>query len=160
LLFCIELSTLERDAPIHQLRQRAVQQIKTFEVRGQSLGIAKPMLLAARYLLCTFLDEMVATSPWGGVHQWTQESLLSQFHGETYGGSGFFSIVQRAGEAPQKNLGWLELIFAILSLGFAGKYRVDPDGLRKLESLRDMIVALVQRHRGEQRPSLHVAESV
>src|SRR5690606_29472580 len=149
-------SSLARDAQMHALRQQAVHQVKAFEARGQAWGLAKPTMLAARYVICTFLDEQVMTSPWGGAHEWTQESLLSQFHGETYGGQGFFNILQRACDEPQRNLHLLELLFTLLSLGFQGKYRVDSDGQRKLESLRDMIMALLQRTAGDRRHSLAI----
>ncbi len=154
LVFGVEMSSLARDAQMHALRQQAVHQVKAFEARGQAWGLAKPIMLAARYVICTFLDEQVMTSPWGGAHEWTQESLLSQFHGETYGGQGFFNILQRACDEPQRNLHLLELLFTLLSLGFQGKYRVDSDGQRKLESLRDMIMALLQRTAGDRRHSL------
>lgn len=142
-----------------ELRQRAERHIKTFEARTQSLGVERTIGLAARYVICTYLDEIVMTSSWGSTTEWTQKSLLSQFHGETYGGQGFFTILQRACEEPHKNLHLLELLFVILSLGFEGKYRVDPDGQRKLDSLRDMIMAMIYRTRGASRAGLHIGDT-
>jgi|SRR5690554_486693 len=159
LAFGMDLESLGQEVSMADLRQQAVRQIKTFEARTQSLGIERNMGLAARYVICTYLDEVVVTSPWGGANEWAQESLLSQFHRETYGGQGFFTILQRACEEPHKNLHLLELLFVILSLGFEGKYRVDPDGQRKLDSLRDMIMAMIYRTRGTLRPGLQVGET-
>jgi len=158
LIFGMDLMLLGQETSMAELRQQAVRQIKTFEARNQALGVERNIGLAARYVICTYLDEVVVTSPWGGDNEWTQESLLSQFHRETYGGQGFFTILQRACEEPHKNLHLLELLFVILSLGFEGKYRVDPDGQRKLESLRDMVMAMLYRARGTQRPGLQVGE--
>src|SRR5690606_18963434 len=159
LTFGMDLMSLGQDASMAELRQQAVRQIKTFEARSQALGVERNIGLAARYVICTYLDEVVVTSPWGGANEWTQESLLSQFHRETYGGQGFFTILQRACEEPQKNLYLLELLFVILSLGFEGKYRVDPDGQRKLDSLRDMIMAMLYRTQGTLRPGLQVGKA-
>lgn len=90
---------------------------------------------------------------------WSQESLLSRFHGETYGGQDFFLILRRVCAEPAQNLDLLELWFVILSLGFEGKYRLDPEGPRKLDQLRELLLALIRSYRGDFQTGLQVGAS-
>lgn len=131
------------------LHQRLVNEIKAFEVRAKEQGIKPEIVLSARYVLCTILDEAVLNTPWGAESAWTQRTLLSIFHNETSGGEKFFLILDRMRDTPAENLNILELMYICISLGFEGKYRVIHRGRDTLEQIRDELYRIIRNHRGE-----------
>ncbi len=136
------------------LHQQLVSEIKTFESQAKEQGIKPEVVLAARYVLCTALDEAVLNTPWGAESAWTQRTLLSLFHNETAGGEKFFLILDRMRDTPAENLYMLELMYILLSLGFEGKYRVIHRGRDMLEQIRDELFRIIRNHRGEYERSL------
>lgn len=136
------------------LHIRLVSEIKAFESSAKQTGIKPEVVLAARYALCTALDEAVLNTPWGSESAWPQRTLLSVFHNETSGGENFFLILERMKEQPAENLYILELMYIFLSLGFEGKYRVIHRGRDMIEQLRDDLFTLIRRQRGEYERSL------
>jgi type VI secretion system protein ImpK len=131
------------------LYQRLINEIKTFEARAREQGIKPEIVLSARYLLCSVLDEAVLNTPWGSESAWGQRTLLSVFHGETSGGEKSFLICDRMRQAPADNLDILELFYICLNLGFEGKYRLMNRGRDALEQLREELFAIIRRNRGE-----------
>ncbi|MDH5179569.1 MAG: type IVB secretion system protein IcmH/DotU [Gammaproteobacteria bacterium] len=131
------------------LHQRLVGEIKAFESKAQMQNIKPEIVLAARYILCSILDEAVLNTPWGAESAWTTRTLLSVFHNETAGGEKFFLILDRMRQMPGENIDILELMYLCLSLGFEGKYRVIHRGKEKLEQMRDELFALIRNFRGE-----------
>ncbi len=131
------------------LYQRLINEIKIFEEKARSLGIKPEIVLSARYLLCSVLDEAVLNTPWGGESVWGQRTLLSVFHGETSGGEKSFLICERVCQSPGENLDIIELFYICLSLGFEGKYRLMNRGREPLEQLKDNLFAIIRRYRGE-----------
>ena len=123
--------------------------IKLFEHRALHDGAESSQVMAARYVLCTVLDEAVVTTPWGNESEWSQMSLLSSFHNETFGGEKFFQLLERLTRNPVKHLPMLELMYLCLSLGFEGKYRVLPRGMLELEAVRDSLYRQIRQMRGD-----------
>lgn len=131
------------------LYQRLMNEIKTFETRARDLDIKPEIILSARYLMCSVLDEAVLNTPWGTNSGWGQRTLLSVFHGETSGGEKSFLICDRMRQSPADNLDILELFYICLNLGFEGKYRLMNRGRDALDQLREELFAIIRRHRGE-----------
>ncbi len=134
---------------LHALNQRLAGELKLFEHRALHEGVESSQVMAARYVLCTVLDEAVVTTPWGNESEWAQMSLLSSFHNETFGGEKFFQLLERLSRNPVKHLPMLELMYLCLSLGFEGKYRVLPRGMLELESVRDSLYRQIRQLRGD-----------
>jgi len=133
----IKLSNTALHKDVNQLKYKLQDELKQFEVSAGRADINNNKILQARYLLCTTLDEIVVSTPWGQDSDWSQQSLLSIFHGETWGGEKFFLLLQRLIKEPIKNLDILELMYICMSLGFQGKYRVIDNGQAQLEHLRE-----------------------
>lgn len=131
------------------LHQRLVNEIKAFEAKAKEQGIKPEIVLSARYVLCTVLDEAVLNTPWGAESAWTQRTLLSMFHNETAGGEKFFVILDRMRDMPAENITILEMIYIFLSLGYEGKYRVINRGKEALDQIRDELFRLIRTQRGE-----------
>lgn len=140
--------SFEEEEP-HALNQRLTGELKLFEHRALHDGVESSQVMAARYVLCTVLDEAVVTTPWGNESEWAQMSLLSSFHNETFGGEKFFQLLERLSRNPVKHLPMLELMYLCLSLGFEGKYRVLPRGMLELEAVRDSLYRQIRQLRGD-----------
>jgi type VI secretion system protein ImpK len=124
-------------ADVARLRQQAVAQVQSFERHAQNTGINTQTIMAARYVLCTMLDEAVNNAPWGELSGWTQKTLLVTFHGETYGGAKFFQILDRLCADFSRHLDLIEMMYVCLALGFGGRYLVEPGGLGRLADIQD-----------------------
>ncbi|HEY0818721.1 MAG TPA: DotU family type VI secretion system protein [Rhizobacter sp.] len=136
------------------LRESMAQGVREFEAGARAKGIAPERVLAARYILCTLLDETAASMPWGAAGQWGRHSLLAMFHNETGGGEKVFQLMAKLAENPSANRDLLELIYAALSLGFEGRYRVVDGGKAQLEAVRERLAQILQKERGPFAPAL------
>jgi type VI secretion system protein ImpK len=147
-----ELVRLKRgDDPqdMASLNEHLTHALKSFEVRALHSGVEGSQVMGARYVLCTVLDEAVVTTVWGNESEWSQMSLLSGFHNETFGGEKFFHLLDRLSKNPVKHLPMLELMYLCLSLGFEGRYRVQTRGVVELESIRDGLYRQIRQLRGD-----------
>jgi type VI secretion system protein ImpK len=131
------------------LRDHVAREIQTFEAGARNAGVRADLVLAARYGLCTFLDEVVMSTPWGGTTAWSTQSLLSIFHKETFGGEKYFQILERMVQEPARNLELLELYYICLMLGFEGKYQLVERGRAMLEQVQDNLYRTIRGQRGE-----------
>lgn len=141
---------------VEALRLQLVQAMKTFEANAKEAGVAHEAIAAARYALCTLLDETISSTPWGGGGVWASRSLLVAFHNEAFGGEKFFLILQKLGQDARANLHTLELMYLCLALGLEGRYRVTEGGRSQLEVLRERLQGLIQQQRGPVEPELSV----
>jgi type VI secretion system protein ImpK len=140
-------TTLQHPDP-SGLRDFIAQNIKVFETRAKAAGVAPEKVIAARYALCTLLDEAAASTPWGsGI--WAKHSLLIMFHNEAWGGEKFFQLLAKLAENPKANLDLLEFMYICLALGFEGRYRVVENGKAHLDALRERLARLLEKERGE-----------
>ncbi|WP_028105124.1 DotU family type VI secretion system protein [Pseudoduganella violaceinigra] len=125
------------------------RQIREFERRAKAAGIANENIIAARYALCTLLDEAAASTPWGGSGIWARDSLLVRFHNEAWGGEKFFQLLSKLAEAPAEHCALLELMYICLSLGLEGRYRVLDNGKAQLDALRERLALMLRQLQGE-----------
>lgn len=98
---------------------------------------------AARYILCTALDEAVLTTAWGNAGDWNTPSLLNRFHGETWGGETVFALLDRARTNVDEYRGILTIGYIVMSLGFQGRYRRERDGTALAEAVRTQLGELL-----------------
>jgi type VI secretion system protein ImpK len=141
-------SSVQHPNPI-ALRDSLAQGIRQFEAQARAAGVSTEKVVAARYALCTLIDETVASTPVGASGAWAQQGLLALFHGETGGGEKFFQLLARLAENPQANQDLLELMYVCLEFGFEGRYRVVDGGQRQLEAIRQRLLMIVRKQRGE-----------
>lgn len=131
------------------LRNSLAQGVRDFVARAGGQGIAPERIMAARYVLCTMIDEAAAGTPWGGSGVWARNSLLTMFHNETEGGEKVFQLMARLAEKPAVNLDLLELVYCALALGFEGRYRVIDNGRAQLDAVRDRLAQIIRQERGD-----------
>ena len=136
------------------LRNALAQSVRDFAAQAAGAGIAPERVMAARYVLCTMIDEAAADTPWGGSGVWAQNSLLTMFHNEAWGGEKVFQLMARLAEKPEANRDLLELIYCALVLGFEGRYRVIDNGRAQLEAVRDKLAQILRQQRGDHASAL------
>jgi len=136
------------------LKETLAQGLREFDAHAAQRGIAPERAMAARYILCTLLDETAAGTPWGGGGAWGRYSLLAMFHNETWGGEKVFQLMAKLAENPGGNRDLLELIYAALCLGFEGRYRVVDGGRAQLEAVRERLAQIIKKERGDYAPAL------
>jgi len=130
------------------LRASLAESVKRFETAARAQNLPNDQIVAARYVLCTLLDESASSTPWGGSGAWSSQSLLVQFHNEAWGGEKVFQLLTRLAENPAQHRNLLELVYVTLSLGFEGRYRVLDNGKAQLDSVRERLAQIVRQQAG------------
>lgn len=133
---------------VEALRLQLIGAVKSFESAAKADRVEHDQIAAARYALCTLLDETISSTPWGGGGVWASRSLLVAFHNEAFGGEKFFLILQKLSQSPQQNVDALELMYLCLALGLEGRYRVIDNGRSQLDALRERLQQLIAQQRG------------
>ena len=136
------------------LKDALADGVRKFEAQARAEGLPNEQVIAARYIVCTLLDESAASTPWGGSGTWGRHSLLAMFHNETWGGEKVFQLMAKLAENPAGNRDLLELIYAAVCLGFEGRYRVVEGGRAQLEAVRDRLAQILKKERGDVPPAL------
>jgi type VI secretion system protein ImpK len=141
LALVVRLRATTMHADPDALRERLLERLRDFEAAARGAGVAAPKVGAARYLLCTFLDEVIAETPWGV----RMRPLLAEFHDEETGGDKAFKLLERLGEDVAANADLLELFYVCLALGFEGRYRGSPRAREQLDAIAERLYALLRR---------------
>lgn len=136
------------------LRNALGEAVRRFEANARAAGVPNDQVVAARYVLCTFVDQCAASTPWGSSGAWASHSLLVQFHNEAWGGEKVFQLLSKLGKDVPANRNLLELLHVVLSLGFEGRYRGMDNGRAQLESIRERLAGLLRQHAGPLEPEL------
>lgn len=130
------------------LKDALADGIRKFEAQARAEGLPNEQVIAGRYILCTLLDESAASTPWGSSGAWANQSLLVQFHNETWGGEKVFQLMSKLAENVGANRNLLELLYVVLAFGFEGRYRVVNDGKTQLDSVRVRLSQMLRQQRG------------
>jgi type VI secretion system protein ImpK len=136
------------------LFQHIVGELRQFETVARANGESPDAVLAARYTLCTALDEAVLNTPWGSQSVWATQTLLVTFHNEAWGGEKVFQLIDRLMQEPGRSVHLLELMYLTIALGFEGKFRIQERGRAELERIQESLYQTIRMQRGEFEPVL------
>jgi type VI secretion system protein ImpK len=125
------------------LRRQLLERIAEFESHAAGAGVAAHHISAARYLLCSFIDEVVDATPWAAASVWAQTNLLQEFHDERWGGDKAFKLLDRLARDTAANRHLLELFYVCLALGFEGRLRRVRHGREQLDAIADRVLESV-----------------
>ncbi|MCZ2497589.1 type VI secretion system protein TssL [Xylophilus sp. Kf1] len=139
---------------LNRVLEREVQNFQTVCTAAQ---IRHEYLVAASYALCTAIDEAATSTRWGGgdggeqVGVWSNHQLAMRFHGDNRGGDKVFLLIGKLAAHPQQHIDLIEVVHAILCLGFEGRYGTGlaREGRRQLETIRHRLFVLLAAARGE-----------
>ncbi|TDR47860.1 type VI secretion system protein ImpK [Tahibacter aquaticus] len=143
-----QIRTLVHNADPDRLKTYLADEIRRFDANAKAQGIPAEHIVAARYCLCTVLDEAAAQTPWGGSGAWSKNSLLVTFHNETWGGEKFYQLLAKLAQTPSQHLDVLELMYYCIALGFEGRYRIVSNGQSQLETLKRRLADIIKTGRG------------
>jgi len=147
LVLTAKLRNLAQPPNVPALRASTAEAVNQFDQNARRAGVSNESVLAARYVLCTALDEAVANTPWGVQAGWNKQSLLVQFHNETWGGEKVFQLLAKLAQDVPTHRQLLELIYSVLALGFEGRYRVVDNGRAQLDAVRQRLADLIAKDR-------------
>ncbi|GAA0889439.1 type IVB secretion system protein IcmH/DotU [Rhodanobacter soli] len=147
LLLAVQLRNSVSQPDATHLREQVIAQVRQFESNAQAAGIAAQTITAARYVLCSTLDESVMNTPWGQQSGWAAKTLLVVFHGESYGGEKFFIILDRLCADFSRHIDLIELMYICLALGFGGRYQIEADGRAKLADIQEELYRRIKSQR-------------
>ena len=145
----VRIRTMSNFEDVEALHSRLSNEIANFQQECTALGYDDATTLAARYCLCSMIDESVLSQPWGADSIWPERPMLSIFHNETWGGEKVFGILDRVMDDAQRFMDLLELIYFCIALGFEGKYHVVHNGRARLDTLLESVYRILEKHAGE-----------
>lgn len=117
--------------------------VQGFERELTEAGCDARTVTAASYLMCVWLDEVIAPHAWAAP-TWPASSLLQYFHGESDGRVRVFQLLDRLLQRPDADRPLLELFHACLSLGLQGHWQDSAEGARTLVEMRARLAELLQ----------------
>jgi type VI secretion system protein ImpK len=136
------------------LWRHALEEMRRFEQRARAASVTAEVVGAARYALCSCLDEAVLSTPWGAQSEWAQQTLLVALHREAWGGEKFFDMLDKISADPERHIDLMELQYLCIALGFAGKYQAMPQGQSRLAEVQQSLYRKIRDFRGTPRPEL------
>lgn len=150
-LFALASQLRSTTAPgdVDNLANRLVTEIRNYEAAARAQGERDETIIPGRYALCTLLDEVVLSTPWGAESAYSRETLLIRFHREASGGDKFFRILDQAKQDPAARLHLIEFLYVCMALGLEGRYKVVRDGHRELQRVMDDTYEVIRRQRGD-----------
>lgn len=119
-----------------QFHRRATEAIAAFD-RTIAQHYPNETRQRAKYALCATIDDIAQNLPGSGVHaaEWARRSLVVGFFHENISGDRFWQLVDDMLRYPNDNRDLIELCHACLAAGFEGRFRVMPDGQRRLHEI-------------------------
>lgn len=155
LFFLVEkIQNLNLQPATEQLSTDLLHEVKAFETQAQQHGYSPKIWLAARYVLCAWIDEIIARTPWGHEINWQLQDLVDTNGNDRKENRSFFLLLNHCSQDPSKYLEILELLYLCMSLGYEGEYRHMDRGYILLAEIRDNLYHTISRHRQKQEPQL------
>jgi type VI secretion system protein ImpK len=114
-----------------------INKLDTFSNIAMEQGVNADQILMSRYILCTFIDEMLSSSSWATDNAWSGVSLLNHYYSEGYGGDKFFQLLVRFEEEPTTFIYVMELAYVCLSFGYGGKYKRKSSTIQDLGAIKE-----------------------
>lgn len=139
-------------ASLKALRNALVMEVGVLNSLCVKANVRTDHVIAARYCLCTALDEVAMQSSWAQVNGnsdiWAARSLINTCGMDGQGGDKIYLLVGRLMQDAAEHRDLLEVIYRILSLGFEGRFRHIADGSRKHHAVRTQIFNVISGGRG------------
>ncbi len=141
---------------VNGLYEHILREISTFEQSALASGCTRQTVEGARYVLCSFIDEVVMNTPWGGDSVWANRPLLLELHGNTKGGEVVFQMVEQELSNAPADAELLEFLYVCLARGFEGVHRLSESGQRTLSEVRDRLSSRIRSWRDV--PTAHLSD--
>lgn len=119
-----------------QFHREAVAAIANFD-RAIQPHYSEETRQRAKYALSATIDDIAQNLPGLGTDgaEWARRALVVHFFQENIGGDRFWQLVDDMLRTPHDNLDLIETFHACLAAGFEGRFRIMPDGRRRLHEI-------------------------
>jgi type VI secretion system peptidoglycan-associated protein len=119
-----------------EFHRQASQAIARFE-QAIAPHYSEEQRQRAKYAVCATTDDVAQNLPGIGTDgaEWARRSMVVQFFQENIGGDRFWQLVDDMLRTPNDNADLIELYHASLAAGFEGRFRIMPDGRRRLHEI-------------------------
>ena len=112
-------------------------QLKSFSNLAMEQGVSAVHIKLGRYLLATFIDEMLSSLHWEDGGDWGSVSLLGKYFEKSDGGENFFILLQQFEKEPTEYIFLMELAYVCLSFGYGGKYKKRGQNIHALGPIKE-----------------------
>jgi len=130
-----------------RLREKIIHLMDNHMKSLAELGYENTHIMIIRYILATFIDELLGAVQWKGADGWlNQYSVLGHYYKETYGGEKFFQLLNQFVQEPSKYMEHMKLVYVCLSLGYKGKYARSKNDNGQVEKVRQELYAHIQNY--------------
>jgi type IV/VI secretion system ImpK/VasF family protein len=131
------------------LHQKASAAVATFDQALLAAGYDAETRQRARYAVCATVDDIAQNLPGQAADgaEWARRSLVVQVFNENIGGDRFWRLLDDMLARPAEFANLIELYHACLAAGFEGRYRVAPDGKRRLHEIMASVYAALDHVR-------------
>lgn len=137
-------------ANLQLLHEKIVDEIITFESTVRKHDYLDKTIQAARYALCSFVDEQVQiTLGSDNQDQWRPYLILKRFHNNEWGGQQFFILLERSTSDSFGYVDLLEIFYLCLALGYQGKYKNSDQGFIIRENIINKLYQCIRQNRGD-----------
>ena len=135
-------------APMPQFHREATQLIAAFD-RAIAPHYSEEIRQRAKYAVCATIDDIAQNLPNVGTDgaEWARRSMVVQFFQENIGGDRFWQLVDDMLRNPNDNRDIIELYHACLAAGFEGRFRIMPDGKRRLHEIMSRLYGALEHVR-------------
>jgi type VI secretion system protein ImpK len=132
-----------------RLHAEAVSAITAFDQAVVAAGYPDEQRQRGRYALCATIDDIAQNLPGAAADgaEWARRSLVVQFFQEAIGGDRFWQLVEDMLARPAQFADLIELYHACLAAGFEGRFRVTPDGRRRLQDVMTSLYSALEHVR-------------
>lgn len=143
-----QLKNIRSLRQLSSLQNELIQEINSFQALVKGHGYNTEYITVCRYVLCAFLDDIIANTPWGSDGRWDSYSLLDAFQQDIHHHDKFFGLIERCFKEPMLYIDLMELIYICLSLGYKGQYRSTEHSQYHLEQITDNLYQHIRVYRG------------
>ncbi|MCF6244395.1 MAG: type IVB secretion system protein IcmH/DotU [Sulfurovum sp.] len=134
-----------------RLREKIIDIMDNHMKSLAELGYENTHIMIIRYILATFIDELLGAVQWKGADGWlNQYSILGYYYKETYGGEKFFQLLNQFVQEPSQYMQHMKLIYVCLSLGYKGKYALLQNDNGQVEKVRQELYAHIKNYNIEE----------
>lgn len=125
------------------LHQQFATVLRRFEVQLANQGIAEKRVRLMLYGIASTIDDIILQKDWAFDSKWSQESMISLFFKETWGGERFFILLKEMMNSSSSYIKELELYYLCLQFGFEGRYRLAHRDT-ELNQIRDELFHIIR----------------
>ena len=125
------------------LHQQFANMLRRYETQLVNQGISEQRVRLMLYGLAATIDDIILQKDWAFDSKWSQESMISLFFRETWGGERFFTLLKEMMSSASSFIKEMELYYLCIQFGFEGRYRLSARNT-ELYQIRDELFHIIR----------------